>query len=134
MQSLKFAKLLYSYTEKQANGLNDFIKHSLNKSPAYVEPPNIVGYTNSSSPTPLAKPKSQLKKDTAASRVTTELEAAVALYKAGVPCKVRKAVVCAVKGWSRPTLYRRIAALKFPRPFKDGRSSWWWIADVLDDP
>jgi hypothetical protein len=67
-------------------------------------------------------------------RVNTELDAAIALHKADIPCKVRKSVVCAVKGWSRPTLYRRIADEKFPKPVKDGRYSWWWIADVLDDP
>lgn len=75
-----------------------------------------------------------LKASRSRQRVNTELEAAIALHKAGMPCKVRRSVVCAVKGWSRPTLYRRIAAKKFPEPTKDGRYSWWWIADVFDDP
>jgi hypothetical protein len=44
-----------------------------------------------------------------AARVTVELEAALALHRAGIDCKVKKSVVCAVKGWSRATLYRRIA-------------------------
>jgi hypothetical protein len=67
-------------------------------------------------------------------RIAIELEAALALHRQGIRCKVKKSVVCAVKGWSRATLYRRIAANLFPKPIKRDRYSEWWIADVIDDP
>jgi predicted DNA-binding transcriptional regulator AlpA len=69
-----------------------------------------------------------------ATRVTVELEAALALHRAGIDCKVKKSVVCAVKGWSRATLYRRIAEESFPKPIKRDRYSEWRIADVIATP
>lgn len=69
-----------------------------------------------------------------AARVTVELEAALALHRAGIDCKVKKSVVCAVKGWSRATLYRRIAEKSFPAPIKRDRYSEWRIADVITIP
>ena len=69
-----------------------------------------------------------------AARVTVELEAALALHRAGIDCKVKKSVVCAVKGWSRATLYRRIAEESFPKPIKRDRYSEWRIADVIAIP
>ena len=69
-----------------------------------------------------------------AARVTVELEAALALHRAGIDCKVKKSVVCAVKGWSRATLYRRIAEDSFPKPIKRDRYSEWRIADVIATP
>ena len=69
-----------------------------------------------------------------AARVTVELEAALALHRAGIDCKVKKSVVCAVKGWSRATLYRRIAEESFPKPIKRDRYSEWRIADVIATP
>lgn len=65
-------------------------------------------------------------------RTNSELDAAIALHKAGISCKVKKSVVCAVTGWSRATLYRRISNGLFPKPLKHDRGSWWWISDVLD--
>ena len=64
-------------------------------------------------------------------RATAELEAALALHQAGIDCRVKKSVVCAVKGWSRATLYRRIADGSFPKPIKRDRYSEWRIADVI---
>jgi hypothetical protein len=64
-------------------------------------------------------------------RVATELEAALVMHKAGVECWVKKSVVCAVRGWSRATLYRRVADNYFPKPRKRNRSSEWRIADVI---
>jgi hypothetical protein len=69
-----------------------------------------------------------------AARVAVELEAALALHRAGIDCKVKKSVVCAVKGWSRATLYRRIAEGSFPKPIKRDRYSEWRIADVIATP
>lgn len=69
-----------------------------------------------------------------AARVAVELEAALALHRAGIDCKVKKSVVCAVKGWSRATLYRRIAEESFPKPIKRDRYSEWRIADVIAIP
>ena len=69
-----------------------------------------------------------------AARVAVELEAALALHRAGIDCKVKKSVVCAVKGWSRATLYRRIAEESFPKPIKRDRYSEWRIADVIATP
>lgn len=110
-------------------GINDLAK-------SFLAPPR-PGAVDTSHPRPSpVEPDADraLKATRSRQRVNTELEAAIALHKAGMPCKVRRSVVCAVKGWSRPTLYRRIAAKKFPEPTKDGRYSWWWIADVFDDP
>ncbi len=67
-------------------------------------------------------------------RVTVELEAALALHQAGIDCRVKKSVVCAVKGWSRATLYRRVADGSFPKPIKRDRYSEWRIADVITIP
>ena len=64
-------------------------------------------------------------------RLAMELEAALLMHKAGIECWVKKPVVCAVRGWSRATLYRRIATDDFPRPRKRNRSSEWRIADVI---
>jgi predicted DNA-binding transcriptional regulator AlpA len=69
-----------------------------------------------------------------AARVAVELAAALALHRAGIDCKVKKSVVCAVKGWSRATLYRRIAEESFPKPTKRDRYSEWRIADVIATP
>lgn len=67
-------------------------------------------------------------------RIAIELETAITLHKAGFDSTVRKPVVCAVKGWSRATLYRRIAEGNFPKPLKRGRYSEWRIADVIATP
>lgn len=67
-------------------------------------------------------------------RIAIELETAIILHKAGVDSMVRKPVVCAVKSWSRATLYRRIAEGNFPKPLKRGRYSEWRIADVIATP
>ena len=64
-------------------------------------------------------------------RLATELDAALLMHKAGIECWVKKSVVCAVRGWSRATLYRRIATNDFPKPRKRNRSSEWRIADVI---
>jgi predicted DNA-binding transcriptional regulator AlpA len=134
MEPLTFIKLDRDHPRVYDKGLNDFVKRLLLTPAKSVETPRSQGGKTLFTAKPLAKPQSPSKNNAASiGRVTMELEAALVLHSAGKPCKVRKAVVCAVKGWSRPTLYRRIAALQFPKPFKDGRSSWWWIADVIDD-
>ena len=129
MQRFNTVKLGEKPSSDQSNDLNESVKSlfsSSQQSPAQLAQPG-------SSSTD-AKQKKASKDTRALDRVTSELEAAIALHKAGVRCRVRKVVVCAVKGWSRPTLYRRIASQQFPKPIKDGRSSWWWIADVINDP
>lgn len=75
-----------------------------------------------------------LRKRDSTNRATVELEAALALHQAGIDCRVKKSVVCAVKGWSRAMLYRRVAAGSFPKPIKGDRYSEWRIADVITIP
>jgi hypothetical protein len=130
MQPLKFINLDNNNScPAQQDTLNDLVKSF------FIAPKHdTVRVSNAASSSANNQPDFDRKATRSRQKANAELDAAIALYKAGMPCKVRKAVVCAVKGWSRATLYRRIAEGKFPRPLKDDRNSWWWISDVFDDP
>ena len=86
---------------------------------------------HSVSPEPSCEGKKHARRSDYQARIAIELETAITLHKAGLDSTVRKPVVCAVKGWSRATLYRRIAEGNFPKPLKRGRYSEWRIADVI---
>jgi len=89
---------------------------------------------HSFSPEPSREDKKHARRSDYKTRIAIELETAITLHKAGLDSTVRKPVVCAVKGWSRATLYRRIAEGNFPKPLKRGRYSEWRIADVIATP
>jgi predicted DNA-binding transcriptional regulator AlpA len=86
------------------------------------------------SPEPSPEGKKHPRRSDYQARIAIELESAITLHKAGLDSTVKKPVVCAVKGWSRATLYRRIAEGNFPKPLKRGRYSEWRIADVIATP
>jgi predicted DNA-binding transcriptional regulator AlpA len=46
--------------------------------------------------------------------------------------RLRVRDVCALTGWSRPTLYRRIREGKFPAPERDEGCAYWRAGQVLE--
>ncbi len=127
MQCLPVIKYGEVYRPRPSTEINDLVKKFIFPSSLDSDDDGIRPSSNSG-----VKVINEEKTSRSQQRVRIELDAALALHNAGKPCKVKKSVVCAVKGWSRATLYRRIAAGMFPKPTKESRNSWWWIADVLD--
>jgi len=65
--------------------------------------------------------------------MTKNPETTIAAKNSPLDRRIRKPEVLALTGYETRTLYRRIAAGLFPRPVKDGRMSFWWLSEVLQN-